>query len=118
MLDVICDVKDGKDVSKEELYFAVLSFNALEYSSYRQLERMTNAQSKEHIDFQVKMLPGFLDTRLKSLELPMDEYLGDGNIPGTQEYNDRRKIAYSVLKLATGIDLNDPSTPSSGEEGG
>lgn len=45
------------------------------------------------------------ERRFQSNKMPVDKYLGPGNIPGSPEQVERLKVGKAIVKKATGMEL-------------
>lgn len=115
--EIIIAVKEQKPVTEQELRYAVCALSAMEYFANSEIESCIKGLETEKPtlrSFILKQAQGFNERRFKSFRLPVDQYLGPGNIPGTTENNQRRNVAKTILKSATGIDLDseEPTQPT------
>ena len=45
------------------------------------------------------------ESRFKSIKMPVDKYLGPGNIPGSPEQVERLRMGKAIVKKVTGMEL-------------
>ncbi len=106
--EIVIAVQEQQPATDQELRYALLAMNALEYSACREIESLIKGLESDKPAVQKFILQdakGFQERRFNSQKLPLDVYLGPGNIPGTKENTERRKMAKAVLKAATGIEI-------------
>lgn len=106
MLEVICAVKDCEPVTEEELKLCVCCLSAKLHFAERErdkfVELIKENKPRQLLDFRVACVEKDREITFKSNKMPMDEYLGPGNIPGTPEQRGRMQWAKNVFKQATG----------------
>lgn len=108
-LEIIIAVKDCEDVTEQELKYALLAMSAMNHFAEEDLRALTDAVQVGNPQV-IKLRTGFASDgqsrRLDlSMKMPVDEYLGPGNIPGTPEYNQRMEFSKSLYKQIFGEDL-------------
>lgn len=105
--EIVIAVQECQPCSDEELRLCIMSLKARLYFATKAANNL--AEAIEMAKPSVKLKAGFwkrdAETRFRSNKMPVDEYLGSANIPGTQEYNDRLRVAKAICKKATGIEL-------------
>jgi hypothetical protein len=93
----------------EELKMALLAMNGIEHFATDHVSRCVAAiKSGKPALMGVAAAFGekWEEERICSLRNDPLVYLGEGNIPGTEENNTRRACSKALFKAATGIDLD------------
>lgn len=106
-LDIIIAVKECQPVTEQELRLAVVALSAMESMDQRALRDLAEKviEGKPTAKLKAQFILQETETRFKSRKMPVDEYLGPGNIPGTPENVERVRVAKAIYKKATGDDL-------------
>lgn len=106
MLEVICAVKDCEPVTEEELKLCVCCLAAklhfAEHERDKLVELIEENKPKHLLDFRVGCIKREKEIAFKSSKMPMDEYLGPRNTPGTPEQKVEMKWAKDLFEKATG----------------
>ena len=114
MLEIICAVKDCETVTEEELRLCVRCLSAKLHLAKHDRDKFVEIiDSSEVIDqlaaMRLKFRSGLVkierELSFKSDKIPMDEYLGPRNIPGTTEQRADMKWAKTVFEKSTGKTL-------------
>lgn len=103
-LDIIIAVKECQPVSEQELRLAVVALSAMESMDQRALRDLAECvvEGKPSAKLKAQFLLQETETRFKSRKMPVDQYLGPGDIPGTPENSERLRVAKAIYKKATG----------------
>jgi hypothetical protein len=101
-LDIIIDLKDGKEVSYEEARLTALAGNYMLQFAENDIVRMTGyATDKQKEDFQSKIAIKNYEDRFYSKKIPVEEYLGNWHPDAPSRQKERefnQKIFEKFLK--------------------
>jgi len=109
--EIIIAVDECDPCTEEELRLCIASMKARLYFAEDAADKMAAAieSDKSTANLRSKLRAGFwkneAETRFQSMKMPVDEYLGAGNTPGTPEHAERLRIGKAIFKKATGIEL-------------
>lgn len=107
--EIVIAVQECEPVTEEELRLAVAALGYMETMDQKTIhefaELVAENKHKSSIQLKAQFLLQERGHRFKSMKMPVDQYLGAANIPGTIENKARRKMMKNIFKQATGIDL-------------
>lgn len=106
--EIIADIKDGKEVSYEELKMACLVQSFLLFQYQNDVKNLLKggiaADMTKHSWYSDQKTSsaenGISSVYWKGIKADPVEYLGPSHIPGTPEYENRYKIGKAVLSKA------------------
>ncbi len=100
-------VQESQPCTEQELRLCVMSLHYQLYSAKKAADDMAGAihEGKPSMKLRANFWQQDAETRFRSNKMPVDEYLGPGNTPGTPEHQKRLRIGKAILKKATGIEL-------------
>lgn len=106
-LEIILAVKGQQPATDEELRLAVVALSAMETMDQMSMRKLAEAvqDGKPTAKFLAGCALREAEIRFKSMKMPVDQYLGPSNIPGTPENTANVKMAKAIFKKATGQDL-------------
>ena len=99
--DILIDVKDNKDVSKEELKMALLVLDSINFFNHNHLKRLLKGglgaelTKKEFPDACADL--GISKLEFEGLKKDPYEFLGSDHVPGTKEWEVIHKAATNVF---------------------
>lgn len=99
--EILIDVKDNKEVSKEELRMALLVLDAINFFNHNHLKRLlkgglgAEVTKKEFPDAYADL--GVSRFEFEGLKKDPYEFLGPNHTPGTEEWKAIHRAATSVL---------------------
>lgn len=99
--DILIDVKDNKDVSKEELKMALLVLDSINFFNHNHLKRLLKGglgaelTKKEFPDACADL--GISKLEFEGLKKDPYEFLGPDHIPGTKEWEVIHKAATNLF---------------------
>ena len=105
--EITIAVQECEPLTDEELRLCIMSLKARLYFAEKAANEMADAI--EAGSASAKMRAGFwqrdAETRFQSKKMPVDQYLGPADTPGTPEYAERLRVGKAIFKKATGMDL-------------
>ena len=106
-LQIIIAVKEQRPATEEELRLCVVALSAMQTMDHMQTRQLIEAvlDGRGSAKFRAECMRREAEIRFKSLKMPVEEYLGPDNIPGTPENGRLVSMAKNVFKQATGEDL-------------
>jgi len=118
-VEIIVATQDSSSVTLEEAKLALLVMSAISGITERRLRTLAEgvlegkAVAKMQANESLRMLTHLFAAR----KLAPAAWLGAEGIPGTPEHAERQRVAKSVFKKATGLDLDDPRSFEEQEKG-
>jgi hypothetical protein len=105
--EIVIAVQDCEPCTDEELRMCVMALHFRNHNATRDMDELCELVKCD--DAKAKFRAAFWtrenESRFRGNKMPVDEFLGPGNIPWNDEYKARMKMAKNVFKKATGIDL-------------
>lgn len=110
ILEIAIAAQEQKEATDEELRLALVSYSHMLSFAELELRELCDAvvEGKPSVKLRAECVRNELDTRFKARKMTPTEYLGKEFTPGTAEHDKLRKMAFNVVKKATGIDLEKP----------
>ncbi len=109
--DIMIAVRECDPCTDNELRLCITSLQARLYFAEKAADDMVEAieAAVDGKAASAKLRAGFwrneAEMRFQSIKMPVDEYLGPGNTPGTPEYAERLSLSKAIVKQATGMEL-------------
>ena len=105
--EIVIAVKESQAVDETELRYCVLALSAMEHFARHALDELVDAvlAKRKKADWLAAFSHNEREHKFQSKKMPVDEYLGPGNIPGNPEYEQRMKMSKAIFKKATGLEL-------------
>ena len=105
--EITIAVTECEPCTEQELRLCVAALKARVYFAEKSAGDMAEAIGKGMGP--AKLLAGFWnnesETRFRGMKMPVDEYLGPNNTPGTPEHAKRNELHKAIFKKATGLEL-------------
>ena len=108
---IVIAVQECDPCTEEELRLCIMSLKARLYFAEEAANDMAEA-IEAGADGKIaaaKLRAGFwrneAEPRFKAMKMPVDEYLGPGNTPGTPEHAEHLRMSKAIFKKATGVEL-------------
>ena len=95
LYEIYKDICDCKEVEKEDLRLAVLSYRSLLWFANHDVEEMYNHSSKDTYN-KTRFETNVMRYR-KALDTVPKKWLGNENIPGTREYYEKQQICENIM---------------------
>lgn len=106
---VIAVQENEKEISEEELRLCVVALQSIVHFYRHDLIKLIEAIRDGKKEGILKLNADFAWKTIESMfnagKTAPDKWLGEGNIPGTEENIKRRNLGKKIFKDATGIDL-------------
>ena len=108
---IIIAVQECEPCTEGELRLCIMSLKARLYFAEKAADDMaeaieTGADGKIAV---AKLRAGFwrneAESQFRAMKMPVDEYLGPGNTPGTPEQVERLRVSKAIFEKATGLKL-------------
>ena len=105
--EIIIAVKDCEPCTDKELRLAVVALSGMQIMDRMATRQLAKAiiEGTSSATLRAKFFLQEDEIRFKSMKMPVDEYLGQSNIPGTPENDYQMRLAKNIFKKATGLDL-------------
>ena len=105
--EIVIAVKESQPATDQELRYCILALSAMNHFANNDLDNLIDAvlEKKPLATVRAEISKRGRERRFQSNKMPVDQYLGLGNIPGNPEYEQRMKMSKALFKKATGIDL-------------
>lgn len=106
--EIIMAVKECRPATEEELRLCVAALDGVEYTTNRNLEKLTEAVSDgkpQIINLYQNEAIRWSETRFNVFKGTPEKWLGPGNTPGTAEQRQRMAVAKRIFHAATGEKL-------------
>lgn len=104
---IMIAVQECEPCTEHELRLCIMSLKARLYFAEKAADDMAEAIDGGQAN--ARLRAGFwkneAEARFKAMKMPVDEYLGPGNTPGTPEHAERLRIGKALFKKATGLEL-------------
>ena len=105
---IMIAVKECESCTEEELRLCITSLEARLYFAEKAADDMAEAiDGSRGAKFRAGFWKNEAESRFQSMKMPVDEYLGPGNTPGTPEQAERLRISKAIFKKATGMELSE-----------
>lgn len=104
---IVIAVQESQPATDLELRYCVLALSAMEHFARHALDELVDAvlAKEKKADWLAAFSHNERERRFQSAKMPVDQYLGPNNTPGTPEYEAGMKMSKAIFKKATGIDL-------------
>lgn len=100
--EILSDVKDNVDVSKEELRMALLVLDSVNFFNHKRLKLLISGEVGAELtkrDFPGACAElGISDLELQAMKMDPIKYLGESHIPGTEAWKDFHRLGEKVLQ--------------------
>lgn len=96
LYEIYDDIRENKEVDVEDLKLAVLTYRSLLWFSNHDLEEIYKSNT-ENLNIKLRYTTA-TERYQKALNQQPKIWLGEDNIPGTEEYKNKEKIYNSILK--------------------
>jgi hypothetical protein len=107
-LDVIIAVKESQLATEEELRMCIVAMAAFAYFTDTQLDDLIGDfhHANPHVRaIRLSEAKEWQETKFNAQKKPMIEWIGEHNMPGHPEYEERMKLFKKIAKDATGLEL-------------
>lgn len=105
--EIVIAVQNCEPCTDEELRLCVMALYYRDFQSKWAMDELSVLADKGDSKTRLRALLWLrdADSRFKGGKMPVDEFLGPGNIPWNDEYKRRLRMAEAVFEKATGIKL-------------
>ncbi|KKK52537.1 hypothetical protein LCGC14_3103940 [marine sediment metagenome] len=105
--EIMIAVQECEPCTEEELRLCIAALQAKLYFAKKAANDMAKAigDGQTKARFRAAFWKNDADRRFKAMKMPVDEYLGAGNTPGTSEHAERLRFSKAVVKKAIGVEL-------------
>jgi hypothetical protein len=105
--EIVIAVKESQPATDQELRYCVLALSAMEYFARHNLNDLVDCVLNENqtVRMRAEFSKNERENRFQSAKMPVDQYLGPRNTPGTPEYEAGVKMSKALFAKATGIEL-------------
>lgn len=106
-LDICIAVSENEPATDQELRYALQAMGSINHFIKQDLRLLIEAvlDGKPTAKMRAEFARGTLDRMFNGQKMPVDEWLGPGNIPGSPEQQERLRVGKAIFKKATGLDL-------------
>lgn len=109
-LEIEIDVSEDSPVTEQELRYALFALGhmySLVKGQFRALlDSVEGHHSNELLQLKARHSRDLLERMFQARKKSVDEWLGPENIPGSPEQQRRLRLGKTIVKRATGIDLD------------
>lgn len=96
LYEIYSDIRNSKEVEKEDLIMAVLMYRDLLWFSNHDIEEIYKANINSiAVELRYKQS---VERYQKALKQQLRIWLGQDGIPGTQEYKEKEQLCNNILK--------------------
>lgn len=107
--EIMIAVSECEPCTDEELRFCISALGAMLHFAKIAADDMAEGIEGDGTSLKHKVCAKLwkqnAEGRFKSIKMPVDQYLGPGNIPGSPEQVERLRIGKALVKKVTGVEL-------------